>query len=277
MTRGIDDVATLRAQVQTLEELMAAYERTFVEQEERLQELIEREAARRANELAFANNEVERLFHAVAHDLRSPLRAADTVASWIEEDLAMGELAETGTHVRTLRGRLLRLDRMLNDLLSYARVGRTENVAEDVDVAVLLEELITTVVSVPEGFAVKWADMPRLVTYRTLLSQVFQNLISNGLKHHDRNEGFVDISVREAGDRYVFRVSDDGPGIAIKHRQRIFGLFTTLRARDEIEGSGIGLACVQKVVRGLGGRVAVEGPETRGTTFKFDWPKHAGK
>ena len=71
----------------------------------------------------------------------------------------------------------------------------------------------------------------------------------------------------------VFRVSDDGPGIPLKYRQRIFGLFSTLKRRDEVEGSGMGLAFVQKVVRKLGGQVSVQGPEGRGATFVFQWPK----
>src|SRR5690606_24628061 len=99
------------------------------------------------------------------------------------------------------------------------------------------------------------------------------NLVSNALKHHDRDTGEVHIDVEDAGQHYVFRVRDDGPGIPLNYRERIFGLFSTLKRRDEVEGSGMGLAFVQKVVRRLGGQVSVEGPEGRGVTFAFEWPK----
>lgn len=233
----------------------------------------EQEIARRAEELARVNNEVERLFYAVAHDLRSPLRAVDTLASWIGEDLEAGEIDEVKSHIGTLRGRIDRLDRMLNDLLSYARIGRTQHPVERVEVNLLLDEIRGGLLQVPAGFELSWSDMPTLVTHRTLLSQVFLNLISNALKHHDRDHGRIEITFEDTPSYYIFRVTDDGAGIPLNFRQRIFGLFATLKRRDEVEGSGMGLAFVQKVVRRLGGQVNVEGPEGRGVTFAFEWPK----
>lgn len=243
----------------------------------------EQEAARRAEELSRVNSEVERLFYAVAHDLRSPLRAVETLAGWIGEDLEAGEVDEVKNHIVTLRGRIERLDRMLNDLLSYARIGRTQHPVELVEVDKLLEEMRGSLMQIPEGFVVTWADdMPSIRTHRTLLSQVFLNLVSNALKHHDRAQGRIHIDVEDAGPHYVFRVTDDGPGIPPNYRQRIFGLFATLKRRDEVEGSGMGLAFVQKVIRRMGGQVQVEDPapipsveaeEGRGVTFAFEWPK----
>ncbi|MCA9622396.1 MAG: hypothetical protein KC731_25410 [Myxococcales bacterium] len=235
----------------------------------------EQEAARRTEELARVNTEVERLFYAVAHDLRSPLRAVETLASWIGEDLEAGDIDEVRTHIATLRGRIGRLDRMLNDLLSYAKIGRTQHPVELVDVGALLEEIRTSMVQLPDGFELTWSKMPVFETHRTLLSQVFLNLVGNALKHHDRDSGAITIDVQEKNEHFVFRVSDDGPGIESAYRQRIFGLFSTLKRRDEVEGSGMGLAFVQKVVRRMGGQVQVEGPEGRGVTFAFEWPKSA--
>jgi len=235
----------------------------------------EQEAARRGEELARVNAEVERLFYAVAHDLRSPLRAVDTLSTWIAEDLDAGELGEVKNHIDTLRRRIERLDRMLTDLLSYARIGRAQHPVEPVDVGQLLEEITKSLLQIPSGFEVRWAEMPKLHTQRTLMSQVFLNLISNAIKHHDRDHGIIEITADDADEVIVFRVKDDGPGIPTTYRQRIFGLFSTLKRRDEVEGSGMGLAFVQKVVRKLGGQVAVEGPEGRGAIFAFDWPKAA--
>ncbi len=260
--RSLGDVAIL-----TISDISAHHARVVAEQE----------SQRRAEELSRVNSEVERLFYAVAHDLRSPLRAVETLASWILDDFEEGDFDEVRNHIRTLRARVTRLDRMLNDLLSYARIGRTQYPVEDVDVDALLHEVTTSLLQIPATFEVRWADMPRLTTHRTLLSQVFQNLISNAVKHHDQPGGTIEIRAEDAGSHYVFRVSDDGPGIAESFRERIFNLFSTLKRRDEIEGSGMGLAFVQKVVRRLGGQVSVEGPEGRGTTFRFEWPKSAAR
>ncbi|MCA9622676.1 MAG: hypothetical protein KC731_26835 [Myxococcales bacterium] len=233
----------------------------------------EQEARRRAEELARVNVEVERLFYAVAHDLRSPLRAVETLAEWIMEDIAVGDVEDVKSHVVTLKGRVGRLDRMLNDLLSYARVGRTQHAKERVEVGALLEEIEGGLLPIPEGFELVWSTMPTLYVERTLLLQVLLNLIGNALKHHDAPRGRIEITCTAEPGRHVFRVTDDGPGIPIHYRDRIFGLFSTLKRRDEVEGSGMGLAFVQKVVQRVGGRVVAEGPEGRGITFRVDWPK----
>jgi len=235
----------------------------------------EQEAAQRTEELSRVNREVERLFYAVAHDLRSPLRAVDTLASFIVDDLESGETDHVHKHASTLRGRVARLDNMMNDLLSYARIGRTQTPKEVVEVDEVLTEIASSMLDLPEGFEVTWdgTTMPTLETYRTLLSQVLFNLINNAIKHHDEEQGCVQVTVAERPDDYLFRVIDDGPGVPEEYRERIFSLFSTLRRRDEVEGSGIGLALVRKVLQKLGGDITVEPSDGRGATFAFTWPK----
>ena len=233
----------------------------------------EQAAKQQVKELERVNKDVERLFRAVSHDLRAPLRAVNNLAEWALEDLAGGNLDDVGQHLRALTGRVERLERMLTDLLSYARLGRAEQAFESVDVGRLLED-VQGMIDAPTGFALRWASMPTVVTQRTLLVQVFLNLIGNAIKHHDDpSTGVVEISAEDQDNFCVFRVSDNGPGIPLKHRNKIFGLFTTLKRRDEVEGSGMGLAFVQKVIRQCGGQIAVTGPDGRGTTFEFSWPK----
>jgi signal transduction histidine kinase len=152
-------------------------------------------------------------------------------------------------------------------------VGRAEHAYESVDVKELLGE-VKGMLALPSHFSVTWRDdLPTVVTQRTLLAQVFMNLIGNAAKHHDLPSGKIEVSAEDQDSFVLFRVRDDGPGIAEKDRSKVFGLFTTLKRRDEVEGSGMGLAFVQKVVRQLGGQVEAVGPDGRGITFQFSWPK----
>jgi signal transduction histidine kinase len=230
-------------------------------------------AERRAEELSRINDEVEKLFHAVSHDMRAPLRAVLNLAQWITEDLEAGNYDSVAAHAAQLSGRVSRLDHMMSDLLAYARAGRVEQAFESVAVSELLAE-VRALAALPPTFELTWAEpMPRIVTQRTLLVQVFLNLVGNAVKHHDKDQGRVHVQVADLDSFVEFTVSDDGPGIPEKFRERIFGLFTTLKRRDEVEGSGMGLAFVQKVVRSVGARIHAVGPEGRGATFVFTWPK----
>jgi signal transduction histidine kinase len=102
---------------------------------------------------------------------------------------------------------------------------------------------------------------------------VLRNLISNAIKHHDRVDGHVHIAVRTVGAFIEFTVADDGPGIAPQHHSRIFQMFQTLKPRDQQEGSGIGLAVVQRTVESRGGKISVESAEGQGARFCFTWPQ----
>jgi signal transduction histidine kinase len=109
-------------------------------------------------------------------------------------------------------------------------------------------------------------------TQKSALELVLRNLISNAIKHHDRTEINLDISAKENGKFYRFSVRDDGPGIATEYHERIFEMFKTLKPRDEIEGSGMGLAIIKKLIERQGGKIWVESQAgKRGTNFIFDW------
>jgi signal transduction histidine kinase len=132
----------------------------------------------------------------------------------------------------------------------------------------------------PAGFVLACPDpMPTLLTPRAPLEQVLRNLIGNAIKHHDRAHARIEVSARACGDCIEFRISDDGPGVPPEFHERIFQMFQTLKPRDQMEGSGMGLAIVRKAVEAAGGSVRVQSahPE-RGTTFLFTWPAgtHAG-
>lgn len=243
-------------------------------------DITERKRAERALELRTkqlerSNRELDSFAYVASHDLKSPLRGIDNLCTWIEEDLGQKCPADVRDHLGLLRSRVARMEGLLEDLLQYSRVGRNNETPQAVDVTRLIDNTVE-LLDLPPGFTLRIdGEMPVLHTLPTPLEQVFRNLVNNAIKHHDRTSGEIVIGAREVGDFYEFYVSDDGPGIELAYRERIFRMFSTLRPRDEVEGSGLGLAMIAKIVETWHGRVWVEDREGgRGATFKFTWPGH---
>ncbi len=225
-------------------------------------------------ELERSNSELDHFARATSHDLKAPLRGIATLASWIEEDLRAEERlpASTAERLELLQRRVKRMEGLINGILEYSRVGRMDAQVQLIDCYELVQELVE-LLSPPSGLKITVADdLPVFRTKKVRLQQVFANLISNAVKHHDREEGEIQVSGRRDGDFYEFRVSDDGPGIPPQFQKKIFMIFQTLQPRDVVESTGVGLALVQKIVEGEGGHVEVESAGTRGTTFIFTWP-----
>jgi signal transduction histidine kinase len=137
----------------------------------------------------------------------------------------------------------------------------------------LLEDVLE-LLSPPEGFTVSLSPSLAGVEVRRMpLQQIFMNLIGNAIKHHHRKTGNIEVSVEDAGAYFRFAVRDDGPGIPAQFHEQIFKMFQTLKPRDQVEGSGMGLAMVHKYVEVSGGTIALESAEGQGSTFRFTWPK----
>lgn len=228
----------------------------------------------RQHELERSNSELDHFARATSHDLKAPLRGIATLASWIEEDLkGEGNLPpSTGERLDLLQRRVKRMEGLINGILEYSRVGRMDAQVQLIDVHELVEEL-AELLGPPPGMVIDVADdLPVFRTKKVRLQQVFANLISNAVKHHDREEGRIEVRGRRIGELYEFQVADDGPGIPPQFQKRIFLIFQTLKPRDVMESTGVGLALVQKIVEGEGGEVWVESAGGRGTTFVFTWP-----
>ncbi len=219
------------------------------------------------------NQELDQFAYVVSHDLKAPLRAIANLSSWIEEDLSDSMTEDTLHQMNLLRGRVHRMEALIEGLLQYSRVGRMQVALETVKVEKLLAEILDSLAP-PSGFEVKVEPgMPTFVTERLSLQQVFANLISNAIKHNRSESGNVKISVKELDDFYEFSVADDGPGIAPQYHDKVFVIFQTLEARDKVENTGIGLSLVKKIVEGQGGSISVESAEGEGAIFRFTWPK----
>ncbi|MEG3439794.1 PAS domain-containing protein [Pannus brasiliensis CCIBt3594] len=219
------------------------------------------------------NRELDRFAHVVSHDLKAPLRAIANLSVWIEEDLEEHLSGEVRQNMNLLRGRVYRLEALIDGLLAYSRIGRSEVRSEWVKVGELLDEVIDSL-AVPPRLTVKIGpDLPTLWTKRVPLGQVFSNLIGNAIKHHDRAEGAIEIDSIDRGESIEFTVKDDGPGIAPEFHERIFGIFQTLQPRDRQENTGIGLSIVKKILDTEGGKIWLDSREGEGATFHFTWPK----
>jgi PAS domain S-box-containing protein len=219
------------------------------------------------------NQELDQFAYVASHDLKAPLRAIANLSQWIEEDISDTLNEENRHQMNLLRGRVHRLEALIDGLLQYSRVGRVNTIAEPVDVNAVIVEVLNLLAPPPEFTVTVEPGMPTLVTQRLPLFQVFSNLISNAIKHHDRPDGQVTVSVEDQGQFYEFAVADDGPGIAPQYHEKVFGIFQTLEARDKVENTGVGLAIVKKIVEGQGGSIRLESQEGQGATFRFTWPK----
>ena len=249
--------------------------------------LSEEAIAQRAAELAVMarrlkkiNEELDQFAYVASHDLRAPLRGIANLSRWIEEDMGESFPPEAHRQMELLRGRVNRMEAMIDGILEYSRVGRVRQKAETVDVAQLLAEVID-LLDVPPSFTVDvQAGMPVIFGEHLRLQQVFMNLIGNAIKHHDKPAGCVrvtwrDVPAEESGDGpeiVEFAVSDDGPGIEPQYHEKVFMIFQTLEARDKVEGTGVGLSLVRKVVESQGGSVVLESETGKGSTFRFTWP-----
>jgi PAS domain S-box-containing protein len=232
-------------------------------------------------ELKKSNRELEQFAYITSHDLKAPLRAIANLSEWIEEDLEDKLDDDSRYNINLLRGRVYRLENLINGLLDYSRVGRVKSEPQTVDVAKMLEEIID-LLDVCDNFTIEIQEnMPTFNTELIPLQQVFHNLISNAIKHSDwlrqrgahRDRGKITISVKEQNNFYEFAVADNGKGIDPKYHERIFTIFQTLEARDTKESTGIGLAIVKKAVENQDGKVWVESQLGEGTVFRFTWNK----
>ena len=236
------------------------------------QKTAEHALAAKAAALAKSNKELDEFARVASHDLKGPLRGIANIASWLEEDIGEALTDETRAHLDLMKGRIVRLEKLLDDLLSYARLD-TGVAVKIVDVAAMARDHFD--LFAPEGFRLELdEDLPVFDTPRILFERVLRNLIENAIKHHDRDDGVIRVSAQRKDDLFEFSVSDDGPGVDARFRDRIFEMFQTLKTRQDRAGSGMGLAMTRKIVEGVGGEVRMvpNAGGARGTAFVFTWP-----
>lgn len=236
--------------------------------------------ARYAKELEHSNDELDNFAYVASHDLKAPLRVIDNASTWLQEDLEQYFDDESKENMELLRNRVSRMEKLLNDLLEYSRMGRkTESSYKE---SVFGQEIFDNIIALltpPSSFMIN-IDPAILEKkfYRMPLQQVFYNLIGNAIKHHNKKDGIISVFLKEETESYYhFSVQDNGPGIPKKYQNKIFKMFQTLKPRDEVEGSGMGLAMVKKTIESFGSDLTIDSEEGAGACFSFKWNKAIDK
>lgn len=210
-----------------------------------------------------ASQDIDDFIYLMSHDVRASVRALLELPQWIVEDLeeagvdVSGSVGET---IEMMNRHTARLDRMLVDLLAYSRIGRMQGM-DLVDVDGALDEVLG-VLTIPKGFHVSRNIACRycLIGQQDILT-LWSALIGNAVKHHHLSSGHITLATRAEGDMIRFTVCDDGPGIPEEFRAKVLGAMTTLRPRDEVEGSGMGLANIRKIAEHYSGTVSLSAAE----------------
>jgi signal transduction histidine kinase len=233
------------------------------------------ELVRLAHALEQSNAELDQFAYVASHDLKAPLRGIANLTQWIQEDLAEALTEESAGHMQLLQGRVQRMEALIDGILAYSRAGRVRAEPELVDTGALVRDAVELLALEPAATVQVQDEMPTFAAERVPLQQVFLNLISNAVKYTrvTRPDVRVQVGWEAARDGYVFHVTDNGPGIAPEFHERIWGIFQTLEARDKVEGTGIGLSVVKKMVESRGGRAWLESTPGAGATFFFSWPR----
>ncbi|WP_371193972.1 ATP-binding protein [Glaciecola sp. SC05] len=221
-------------------------------------------------DLKRSNQDLDSFAYVASHDLKAPLNVIKRLVSWVMEDCADVLPQDSLDDLALVMSRARRMEQLLQDLLAYSRIGKEYQQAKEVNVKQKVVELLS-LIDLPMGFVVNCDDSEVKVP-EVPFGVVLLNLIANAIKHHDSGNAKIQIKVRRNQTSNVITVMDNGPGIALENRARIFDLFETLKPRDEIEGSGMGLSVVKRLVEHYGGHIKVEDHRPRGTKFIVYWP-----
>lgn len=233
--------------------------------------------AEKAKALEISNRELDNFAYVASHDLKAPLRGINALAQWVQDDC--GTLLPEGSqqHLLQMQNRVGRMETLLNDLLEYSRVGRSQHASEHIDLAELVRSVMEIVDNPHDLQLIVGDSMPILDTDRSPLQQVILNLVTNAIKYHDKeNDGWVKVTCVQGLSDLRIEVADNGMGIDPKFHNRIFQMYQRV-ATDKADGSGMGLAIVKKQIEGYGGTIEVRSQPGTGSTFAFTWPNRRPK
>ncbi|XPF92594.1 CHASE domain-containing protein [Colwellia sp. RE-S-Sl-9] len=225
----------------------------------------------KTQDLVKSNRDLEKFSYVASHDLKSPLNSIKQLAHWINEDCGEILPKESQKHLNMLILRCDRMMKLLTDLLDYSRINRTEFKKERVNLYDMNQDIIS-LVDIPLGFTCTAPDVEINIP-ASPLEIVLRNLISNAIKHHDKDSGKISILYNSNSDSHIISVEDDGPGIPAEFHDQVMLMFQTLKPRDKVEGSGMGLAMVKQIVEHYGGNISIVSDGKHGTKFVIKWKK----
>jgi signal transduction histidine kinase len=243
--------------------------------------LLERNSqiAKQNEQLVQMNEELRQFAYITSHDLKEPLRMIGSFTQLIQQQvLVKNQDEQVSTYFQYVKEGVFRMNGLLDGLLQYATIGKMENEKEEVSMSAVVSAACSNLkIKIQETntqILVTKDSLPNIQSVETLLIQLFQNLISNGIKFCQPDQDpIITIDCQERNEDYLFKVTDNGIGIDKEHWERIFVIFQRLHTRTRYEGTGIGLAICYKIVQQLGGKIWVESEIGKGTSFLFTLSK----
>lgn len=241
----------------------------------KLNEELEERVIERTSQLEAANKELEAFSYSISHDLRAPLRAINGFSRILLEDFAPTLPHEAQDHLHLVSNNAEQMGHLIDDLLSFSRLSRQPLHKRPVDPANVARQVISELSAEQRGrrVTISIADLPMCQADPALLKQVFVNLLTNALKFtKQREEAVIEIGSRQGGaapGEPIYYVTDNGAGFEMQYADKLFGVFQRLHCAEDYEGTGVGLAIVQRIVIRHGGRVWAEAEVNQGATFFF--------
>ena len=233
---------------------------------------LEQRVVERTAQLEAANKELESFSYSVSHDLRAPLRAVNGFAKIVLDTYAAELPAEAQEYLEDIRTGGEQMGQLIDDLLAFSRLGRQAMKSQPVDTTRLVRNVLEDLAPQREGrpFEIKIGELPVCAGDPALLKQVWFNLISNAIKYtRGRTPAVIEIGCRREAKEDIYFVRDNGAGFDMRYVHKLFGVFQRLHRADEFEGTGVGLAIVQRIIHRHGGRVWAEAEASRGAFFQF--------
>jgi PAS domain S-box-containing protein len=238
---------------------------------------LNRELKKRAGELETANKELESFAYSVSHDLRAPLRHVVGYGELLQKQASSSLDDKSRRYMRTILESAKRMGNLIDDLLAFSRIGRAETKETKVDLTQLANEVVAELRQETRGRDIVWkiGVLPTCRGDRSMLRLVLVNLISNAVKFTRlRSPAEIEIGCADGPTSTEVFVRDNGAGFDMRYVHKLFGVFQRLHPTEEFEGTGIGLATVQRVIHRHGGQVRAEGALDHGATFYFSVPEH---
>jgi len=226
----------------------------------------------RSKDLAAANKELEAFTYSVSHDLRAPLRHIDGFSKLLLDEYSEALPAQARHYLTCIREGTCRMGQMVDDLLGLTRLGRTPLKVQMTGLESLVEEVRRELQPEVAGREIEWrtSPLPFVECDPALLKQVFANLLTNALKFsRPRHPAVIEVGATMQDGPPIIFVRDNGVGFSMKYADKLFGVFQRLHRQEDFEGTGVGLATVQRIIHKHGGRVWAEGELNRGATFYF--------
>lgn len=261
-----DEVGSLKAILEINNDITARKQA-----EEGIRRLNE-DLARRTSELEAANKDLESFTYSVSHDLRAPLRHIDGFSKLLTEKHSAHLDEEAQEFVQLIRDGTREMGQLVDDLLNLAHVGRKELALQVTDLTAIVNEVVDALKGANTDRAIEWRipQLPYVDCDPGLLKQVFINLLSNAVKFtRPRDPAIIEVGVVRQGDEPTIFIRDNGVGFSMKTASKLFGVFQRLHRQEDFEGTGVGLAIVQRIIKKHGGHVWADSTIDRGATFYF--------